>query len=273
MPGASPFVESFGPLGGVSALVGMLGAVVAMLSAVVGMNGDVLNGGLVDQSWVRLIMASALPVVASAVWYRCRTTIEITEREQVLWVELWLSKHHGALTRLPHLRLLSPWETEEADGEGRSSPPRFEYRPSHGHRVWSNFGCWPISIASVGTRSGGGAEDAYPDLLGGKMAGTSGYSLAVTIWFAPCGSSILDMILCEGQKLWLSRHSEKTEIWTYDSAIYNFKVKTVQKRPLSSVIVDGNVKQEILDDAIKFLNKADWYAKRAIPHRRGFLLQ
>ncbi|HEV7737687.1 MAG TPA: AAA family ATPase, partial [Chlamydiales bacterium] len=44
------------------------------------------------------------------------------------------------------------------------------------------------------------------------------------------------------------------------------------KRPISSIILDPEIKQKILDDCRDFMENEEWYADRGIPYRRGYLL-
>ncbi|KAF8509590.1 P-loop containing nucleoside triphosphate hydrolase protein [Hysterangium stoloniferum] len=44
------------------------------------------------------------------------------------------------------------------------------------------------------------------------------------------------------------------------------------KRPLHSVVLNETHKKTIIDDMESFLNSDDWYTKRGIPYRRGYLL-
>lgn len=44
------------------------------------------------------------------------------------------------------------------------------------------------------------------------------------------------------------------------------------KRHIASVVLDANTKERILADAKDFLASENWYAKRGIPWRRGYLL-
>ncbi|KIJ51167.1 hypothetical protein M422DRAFT_158487 [Sphaerobolus stellatus SS14] len=45
-----------------------------------------------------------------------------------------------------------------------------------------------------------------------------------------------------------------------------------RKRPLSSIILEPEIKDMILDDAKDFLENEKWYLDRGIPYRRGYLL-
>ncbi|GMF95464.1 unnamed protein product [[Candida] boidinii] len=45
-----------------------------------------------------------------------------------------------------------------------------------------------------------------------------------------------------------------------------------KKRLLESVILDHNIKEEIVKDVEEFLSSGKWYYDRGIPYRRGYLL-
>ena len=45
-----------------------------------------------------------------------------------------------------------------------------------------------------------------------------------------------------------------------------------RKRPLSSIILEDEVKTGLLEDAQDFLANEQWYLDRGIPYRRGYLL-
>jgi len=44
------------------------------------------------------------------------------------------------------------------------------------------------------------------------------------------------------------------------------------RRPMSSIILDSDIKDTLLEDARDFLRSGPWYAERGIPFRRGYLL-
>lgn len=45
-----------------------------------------------------------------------------------------------------------------------------------------------------------------------------------------------------------------------------------RKRPLSSVILDEGVKENIVADIQDFMKRQEWYTERGIPYRRGYML-
>jgi chaperone BCS1 len=47
----------------------------------------------------------------------------------------------------------------------------------------------------------------------------------------------------------------------------------LQKKPRSidSVILDGNIAEEVIADIKRFQNATQWYADKGVPYRRGYL--
>jgi chaperone BCS1 len=50
------------------------------------------------------------------------------------------------------------------------------------------------------------------------------------------------------------------------------KLARIRKRPLASVILPRGVVENVIKDATRFLEGAEWHAERGIPWRRGYLL-
>jgi len=53
---------------------------------------------------------------------------------------------------------------------------------------------------------------------------------------------------------------------------YWLKATSCEPRPAESVILDSTLKEELLEDARKFLSSKQWYTDMGIPYRRGYLL-
>lgn len=224
---------------------------------------DALNGVLRANHWQKLYMTAA-PLVALAVRYLSRTVVRVSDAEQALWLQMWLSQQTTALSRVRHLNLLSSIakrrgirlnqrsrdadEEDKEEGGGRFAPPKLDFQPDMGVVTWTLHNWWPVSVSSIG----------------------DGYTL--TIWFAPSARSIVKDLLFQGRDLWLAKRAKKTEIWMHRNGHGSFKIVTRPSRPLSSVVVEGNTKENLRQDAIHFLNSEQWYISKGIPYRRGYLL-
>eukprot|EP00928_Gymnodinium_smaydae_P013505 TRINITY_DN14922_c0_g2_i1.p1 TRINITY_DN14922_c0_g2~~TRINITY_DN14922_c0_g2_i1.p1 ORF type:complete len:520 (+),score=71.01 TRINITY_DN14922_c0_g2_i1:73-1560(+) len=79
-------------------------------------------------------------------------------------------------------------------------------------------------------------------------------------------------LLQEAKEMALAREEGKTII--FQSYGHEWRPFGTPKRirPFTSVILDGNVADEILGDINDFLGSHSWYLDRGIPYRRGYLL-
>jgi mitochondrial chaperone BCS1 len=238
-----------------------------------------------DGKVVTLALASVGPLITSLVWYYSHTVIEVSQDEQVRWVQHWLVQRQDVIRRLRRLVLISAGsmigsrrpsarsrfrlgddgDTEEREVGDRFSPPKLVESPASGSTVWTWFEWYPISISYHHT-------DKMKRL---SMVDNGGYK--ITVWMAPWGVDIAKKILLEGRDLWFAKRSARTEVLTSNSAyaragLVEFKVITRPSRPLSSVIIQGNIKEQILEDTTRFLGGEQWYINKGIPYRRGYLL-
>lgn len=50
------------------------------------------------------------------------------------------------------------------------------------------------------------------------------------------------------------------------------KVQSKKPRELSTVILDSNIAEIVLNDIKNFQSNAEWYVERGVPYRRGYML-
>ncbi|KAI0047937.1 P-loop containing nucleoside triphosphate hydrolase protein [Auriscalpium vulgare] len=93
----------------------------------------------------------------------------------------------------------------------------------------------------------------------------------LTITILSRDRSVLDALILEARKKWLSARADKIDIYAMEGSDWRF-VSSRPKRPINSIILDAGVKELILDDARDFLKSKTWYSERGIPFRRGYLL-
>lgn len=84
--------------------------------------------------------------------------------------------------------------------------------------------------------------------------------------------SIFNSIFDEARTIALAEAANKTA--TYVPFGHEWRVfgQARSKRPIDSVILDNGVAEKIVTDVEQFLSSAEWYHKRGIPYRRGYLL-
>ncbi|KAG2011889.1 mitochondrial chaperone bcs1 [Coprinopsis cinerea AmutBmut pab1-1] len=83
---------------------------------------------------------------------------------------------------------------------------------------------------------------------------------------------VLNDLLREAKKLYKESQENNVCIYTADLSNYWKLLACRPKRPLDSIVLDPGVKTLILDDALDFMLSKNWYIKRGIPFRRGYLL-
>lgn len=98
---------------------------------------------------------------------------------------------------------------------------------------------------------------------------------------SPCsifggGRETVDELLVEAKECWRKAREERISIYGFD--LMNIPgggwrlTASHPKRLLDSIILDNDVKEDILHDARDFLSSKKWYSERGIPFRRGYLL-
>lgn len=95
-----------------------------------------------------------------------------------------------------------------------------------------------------------------------------------TIKFTCLGTNkeIFTEMLNHAKDLEISKHDGKTVIYeprTNDWAPFGEPRK---RREFDSVILDRDISNRILSDVREFLDSREWYSRRGVPYRRGYLL-
>ena len=79
-------------------------------------------------------------------------------------------------------------------------------------------------------------------------------------------------ILDEARNLAMAEHSGKTLMYTVIGTEWKKFGHPRQIRPLSSVVLDEGVSENIVKDVKDFIASPAWYRQRGVPYRRGWLL-
>ncbi|KAJ3204958.1 mitochondrial chaperone [Entophlyctis luteolus] len=80
----------------------------------------------------------------------------------------------------------------------------------------------------------------------------------------------LEDLVEESRRKFAERDLKRTVIYSADQYGNWRRTRSRPVRALSTIVLDGNTKEEVLDDAIEFLGNEKWYADRGIPYRRGY---
>jgi len=102
----------------------------------------------------------------------------------------------------------------------------------------------------------------------GNMAEAITYEINLTVF--PCiNNNILHKIIDEAKKLYDTESNRFLNIKTgteYEDNLIS------DKRILSSVIITDDIKKIVVDDISQFLASREWYLKRGLDYKRGYLL-
>ena len=246
----------------------------------------------VTQVLQRIAVAGVVPFIAKSLWKLSHTVIEISDVEQTRWLQFWLAapQQRSALAYVRHVVMTTAltagkrsggrsarryYDEDDDDDDGggqevgeRFAPPKLLKVPAAGVTIWFFSGWYPVSVKQPKTTgmSGGAMINPYGE------ESTEKYQ--ITVWFARDGFSVAKKMILEGRRLWQSKRSTKTEVLMYREGYSPARFKTLSRpsRPLRSVIVHGDTKQQLLDDCRKFLHSEKWYIGKGIPYRRGYLL-
>lgn len=83
---------------------------------------------------------------------------------------------------------------------------------------------------------------------------------------------IFNDILSHATELELSSHEGKTVIYEAKSHSWEPIGEPRTRREFESVILDSDIAETILADVNEFQESREWYSKRGVPYRRGYLL-
>lgn len=179
--------------------------------------------------------------------------LEISSRDQsYAWVLEWLSKRPN-----PRSRQLSVQTTYKQHQNGSVSTD-FSLVPGPG-KHWLKYQGAFLQVNRE--RSG-----RLMDLGKGQPFET------ITITTLYSDRVVLQNILKEAEHMALKKQEGKTVIFTSYGPEWRPFGSPRKKRSAESVILANGIKEDLINDVKEFLENGDWYDKRGIPYRRGYLL-
>ena len=182
----------------------------------------------------------------------CMMTLEVPSKDKSYhWLLQWITTHG---TRTQHLSV----ETTFSQNETGKISTQFDFIPSPGSHFFSYKNTW--------IRVERSREKQMVDLTTGTPWET------VTLTAFGRNRALFFGILDEARKMALSKQEGKTVMYSAMGSEWRQFGYPRKKRPISSVILDRNISEKILDDVIEFTTNPSWYMDRGIPYRRGYLL-
>ena len=182
----------------------------------------------------------------------CMITMEVSSRDKsYYWLLQWITTHG---TRTQHLSVQTTFSQSET---GRITT-QFDFVPSPGSHFFSYGRSW--------IRVERNREKQMMDLQTGTPFET------VTLTALGRNRDMFFSILDQARAVALQRQEGKTVMYTAMGAEWRPFGYPRRKRPITSVVLDKGISHRILGDIKEFIGNPQWYMKRGIPYRRGYLL-
>merc|ERR1719228_617314 len=176
------------------------------------------------------------------------TTVEVTCKDKSFgWVLGWIAKRGARKTQ--HLSVNTKHEVSDSGKVATT----YGFEPSVGTHFMNHKGSW---IRVERTREQRVGEPWETVMLTG---------------FGKQKSLFVD-ILEDARKMALSEIAGKTVMYVVRGTDWVQFGHPRQRRPLSSVVLDAGVTENIVADVKEFMMSEQWYRDRGIPYRRGYLL-
>lgn len=82
----------------------------------------------------------------------------------------------------------------------------------------------------------------------------------------------IEALFMEAYRLYKEEQGKETKIYSLEDAWRWNLASSRPPRPLESVVLEGNLAQDIIGDVQRFFKSENWYRACGIPFRRGYLL-
>ncbi|XP_063901309.1 mitochondrial chaperone BCS1-like [Zophobas morio] len=184
-------------------------------------------------------------------------TLEITKRDPSYhWVLKWLNSQSESSSSImmQHVEV----ETVSLSKETGNVKTEFHFIPSPGTHVINYKGRWLI-VKRL-------REKQMVDF----SLGTAWENLTLITYGRD--RQFLEGLLRDAQRKALAEIRDKTCIYTFWGTEWRQFGRPKLRRPLDSVILEGNLKENLVQDVKNFIKSSKWYNDRGIPYRRGYLL-
>ncbi|CAN3372566.1 hypothetical protein DIURU_004940 [Diutina rugosa] len=179
--------------------------------------------------------------------------LEIPSKDKsYLWFLEWMAQHKNRRSR--HLAV----ETNFIQHDNGAVTTKFSLVPGPGKHLIKYKGAYML----VDRERSGKLID--------MTSGTPFETVKLTTLYRD--RYLFQEMLSEAKQLALKAREGKTVLYTSWGPEWRPFGQPRKKRMLGSVILDKGVSEGLVRDVQDFLNSGDWYHKRGIPYRRGYLL-
>lgn len=244
----------------------MLKSIIDFISTQISSNQFFSGGAVLAALGIILAYLRGIPSYIFQ-WLKRRiiTTIDIPDRDEAFkWLTFWLAQSpYKKRCRWWTVQTRRQRDYDESGGTNYSQSnkkPRIILSPAPGlHFLWYKH---RLMILQRERKDGG--EDRH-------ISNILGYRETFNIRLFSRNKNIVYSLLEEAQTVANPQESERIRILRPDFESWCEAAKRML-RPLDSVILDGNLSENLLNDVKQFLESENWYNDHGIPYRRGYLL-
>lgn len=180
-------------------------------------------------------------------------SMETTNRDPSFdWLMQWLSRH--PTFSFQQLSVITTNVTIHANEETASN---CTFAPCPNIPHWFLHHGWPVMVYRKRQVERAAGSDVL-EMLEMYTVGTN--------------SKVMKDIVSDAKKQAVARDSDRTVIYQNAGGRWTRNQEPRSRRPLSSVILDGSMRDEIVSDVNLFLRSRDYYQNLGVPYRRGYLL-
>lgn len=211
------------------------------------------GGGLMLLGTGLAILRSGAKNVSSLLYRQLLIDLEIPSKDKsYLWFLEWMAQYkHRSLRNLSV-------ETDYIQHDNGSVTTKFSLVPGPGNHIIKYNGAWFYIKRERSSK------------MVDMTNGTPFETVKMTTLYRD--RNLFFEMLEEAKKLALKSQEGKTVIFTSWGPEWRPFGKPRKKRLLDSVILDEDIKEDIVEDVTDFLKSGNWYFERGIPYRRGYLL-
>ncbi len=198
-------------------------------------------------------LRSGLKAANVAVRRRFIVSLETTSADpSYLWLMQWLSNHPTF-----HFQQMSVISSEVTIHANEEKTTQSTFAPCPGVPHYMLHKGWPIV---VNRRR--------------QLERAMGSEVLETIELTTIGTSgkFLQEIMMAANHAALQKDSDRTVIYHNGGNRWMRRNETRSRRPLSSVVLQGTIREDLVRDVRVFLQSKDYYTKLGVPYRRGYLL-
>lgn len=211
------------------------------------------GGGLMLLGTALALARQGVVKLSGFIYRQMLVDLEIPSKDKLyLWFLEWMAQHKNRRSR--HLLV----ETSFTQHDNGAVSTRFSLVPGPGKHLIRYKGAYML----VSRERSGKLLD--------MTSGTPFETVTVTTLYRD--KHLFGDLLGEAKKLALAAQEGKTVLYTLWGPDWRPFGNPKRKRMLELVILDTGIAEHIVEDVRDFLRSGEWYHRRGIPYRRGYLL-